>query len=410
MPLRRAGRRLIFGEAMNVRIHPKKLRGRVRAIPSKSDAHRLLILSALADAQTLVRCASTSRDIDATAAALNALGASVKRTDGGFLVEPAAPVAQDAVLDCGESGSTLRFLLPVAAALGARVRFVGSERLGERPIAPLVEALRSGGVSVSAERLPVEVSGRLRAGEYSISGDVSSQFVSGMLMALAALGGGAVRLTTPLESAGYVEMTRRSLGRFGVNVSFSGGKYSVSGALISPHEVAAEGDWSSAAFWLEANALGAGVAVEGLDDDSAQPDRAMRGLLERLGGTVDVSGSPDLFPALAFAATAAEDETRFVGGRRLRFKESDRIAATAAALRAMGGVCRETGDGLIVAPSRLVGGTVDGANDHRIVMAAAVAATAAGSVTTILGADAASKSYPSFFDDFRSLGGALDVI
>lgn len=395
---------------MDVRISPKPLRGTVRAIPSKSDAHRLLILAALADAPTVVRCASSSRDIDATVGALNALGANIARADDGFPVEPISSAPQGATLDCGESGSTLRFLLPVAAAVGANATFVGSGRLGERPMSPLVEALRSGGVNVSAERLPIVISGRLTAGEYAISGDVSSQFVSGMLMALAAVGGGRLRLTTPLESAGYVEMTVRSLERFGVSVGLTDGAYAVSGALTSPREVAAEGDHSAAAFWLEANALGADVAVAGLDETSAQPDRAMRELLARLGGTVDVSGCPDLFPALAFAATAAERETRFVGGRRLRLKESDRIATAAAALRAMGGVCRETDDGLVVTPSRLVGGTVDGANDHRIVMAAAVAAATADGGTTILGADAVNKSYPSFFDDFCSLGGEFDVL
>ena len=396
---------------MNIEITPHRLSGQIAAIPSKSDAHRLLILAAIADTPTFIGCPSTSKDIDATASVLRGLGAKVERVDDGFRVEPiTAPPSELVTLDCGESGSTLRFLLPVAAAVGANAKLIGSGRLGDRPMLPLTEALRAGGVTVSADALPIEISGKLRPGEYALPGNISSQFISGMLMALSALGGGSVHLTTSLESAGYVDMTIRSLERFGGKVERIDNTFTVSGTLRSPGEVNAEGDWSAATFWFEANAFGSHIETEGLDLSSAQPDSVAPSLIKKLGGVIDVSGAPDLFPALALAATAAPAPTTFVGGARLRLKESDRIATTAAAIRALGGVCRETEDGLVIEPTPLTGGEVDGANDHRIVMAAAVAAAHANGKTVIRGAEAASKSYPSFFEDFKRLGGKCNEL
>lgn len=395
---------------MDIRVSPHPLRGSVTVPASKSDAHRALILAALADRPTFVGCAETNRDIDATAGCLNALGAGVSRVDGGFSVEPVSAVPDVCTLDCGESGSTLRFMLPVAASLGADARFVGAGRLGDRPLGPLTGALRSGGCAVSSDRLPLEIGGRLAVGGYAFPGDISSQFITGMLMALARLGGGSVSLTSKLESAGYVDMTVRTLEKFGISVERRGDTFNVSGSLRAPDALAVEGDWSAAAFFFEANALGGAVEILGTDDDSAQPDRAAATLFSTLGGAVDVSGCPDLFPSLALAACGSESPTEFVGGARLRLKESDRISATAAVIRAMGGGCEERPDGLLVRPSALVGGSVDGANDHRIVMAAAVAAAFARGETVIRGAEAVNKSYPAFFDNFRSLGGVFDVL
>lgn len=395
---------------MDIRISPHPLRGGVTVPASKSDAHRALILAALADRPTFVGCAETNRDIDATAGCLNALGASVSRVDGGFSVEPVSAVPDSCTLDCGESGSTLRFMLPVAASLGAGARFIGAGRLGDRPLGPLVDALKAGGCALSSDRLPLETGGQLAVGNYAFPGDISSQFITGMLMALARLGGGSVSLTSKLESAGYVDMTVRTLAKFGVSVERRGDVFNVSGSLRTPDALSVEGDWSAAAFFFEANALGGAVEISGVDGDSAQPDRAAATLFPSLGGTVDVSGCPDLFPALALAACGVESPTEFVGGARLRLKESDRISATAAVIRAMGGDCAERPDGLLVAPAALGGGSVDSANDHRIVMAAAVAAAFAHGETIIHGAEAVAKSYPAFFDDFRSLGGVFDVL
>lgn len=395
---------------MDIRISPHPLRGEVTVPASKSDAHRALILAALADRPTFVGCAETNRDIDATAGCLNALGAVITRVEGGFSVEPVKKIPSDCTLDCGESGSTLRFMLPVAAAVGAKAKFVGAGRLGDRPLGPLVDALKLGGCSPSSDLLPLEICGQLRVGNYSLPGDISSQFITGTLIALARLGGGSVSLTSKLESAGYVDMTVRTLEKFGVSVERRGGSFNVSGTLRTPDALAVEGDWSAAAFFFEANALGGAVEIFGIDGSSAQPDRAAATLFSSLGGAVDVSGCPDLFPALALAACGTKCPTEFVGGARLRLKESDRISATAAAIHAMGGDCDERPDGLLVRPKPLVGGAVNGANDHRIVMAAAISAAFARGETVIRGAEAVEKSYPAFFDDFRSLGGVFDVL
>ncbi len=408
--------------------------GELWAIPSKSDVHRALIAAALSTGKTEISCSGESDDIRATLAALSALGARIERTDGGYLVGRISP--REATVDAGESGSTLRFLLPVAATLGVRSRFVGHGRLPVRPLGPLTDALVSGGLRIvreGEEELPLTVSGRLRAGKYEMAGNISSQYITGLLLALPVLGSASeIALTTPLESAPYVEMTLRTLAAFGVHwESRSGGFFLPDGARYrSPRIYTAEGDWSSAAFPLVSGALGGCVTVRGLSGDSLQADRAILGALALAGAhvsqkgnavtvsrgalrpfTFDVSSCPDLFPVLAVLAAGARGESHLIGGARLRLKESDRIAATAAMLRALGGKICEREDGLtVIGSGGLSGGRVDGAGDHRIVMAAATARGIANGDIEILGASAVSKSYPSYFDDFSRLKGASHEI
>ena len=450
-------------------IRPGMLRGTVEIPASKSYAHRLLIAAALADAPTRIGLNATNADIAATAACLRALGARIEPVGDGLRVQPiaaerrfqrgaeggaevagteagadetktvgaqrldradrkGAEVSADEaktggccappsaglsqariVLDCGESGSTLRFLLPVAAALGAACAFTGSGRLPERPNAVLTEALNAHGACADRDRLPIHLSGRLRGGEYAIAGDVSSQYITGLLFALPLCReDSAVRLTTPLASASYVDITLDVLARFGVRAGRTAAGWAIPGGqcYASPGEIRAEGDWSAAAFWRVANRLGGDVRCAGLRADSAQGDRAIDRLLDRLGGTIDVADTPDLVPALAVAAAVHPGVTRITGAARLRLKESDRLRAVAGLLRALGGCAAETADGLeIRGVPRLTGGAVDGCNDHRIVMAAAVAATVAEGAVTISDAQAVEKSYPAFFDDFARLGG-----
>ncbi len=417
---------------MDVRITPSPLRGQVAAIPSKSETHRLLICAALADRETVVPLASSSRDVEATIGCLRALGAEIGRGDGAVVVRPVGRPADAPVLACGESGSTLRFLLPVAAALGAEARFTGAGRLPARPIAELTAALTEHGVAFDAPGLPFRIAGRLRGGEFRIRGDVSSQYLSGLLLALPLTGEESViRLTTELESASYAALTQRALERFGVRVRAADGTYVVAPQrFVSPGRAAPGGDWSNAAAFLAAAASGAGeITVVGLDGASAQGDRAACTLLRSLGarvtlggGAVSVSGgalrggeldmadTPDLLPVLAAAAATAEGETRFVRAGRLRWKESDRLAATAALLNALGGRAEITADGLLVRGGALRGGDVDSFGDHRLVMAAAVAAARAEGSVVIRGADAVEKSYPTFFEDYKKLGGKVDVI
>ena len=333
-------------------------------------------------------------------------------------VEPAdvasvSSAAASPTLDCGESGSTLRFLLPVAAALGREARFVGHGRLPERPHDVLLDAMAEHGATADARRLPLQLHGRLRGGTFALPGNVSSQYITGLLMALPLCAGDSViRLTTCLESAPYVNLTLRALADFGIRAETLPDGWRIPGGqrYHSPGRVVVEGDWSGAAFWLAANALGSRVECGNLDEASAQGDRAIRPLLNRLGSEIDVSECPDLVPALAVAAAGFPGRTALVGAARLRLKESDRLASVAALLRALGCAVDEGAESLTIhGGAPLTGGTVDGCGDHRIVMAAAVAATAASSPVTILGAQAVAKSYPDFFRDFEALGGNLIV-
>ena len=417
---------------MNIAVRPGTLRGRVEIPASKSVAHRAMIAAALADRPTQIVLNAVNDDLTVTAACLNALGAACERTDFGYRIVPAAPekntcgaaenasgatdlceIASSPTLDCGESGSTLRFLLPVAAALGREARFIGHGRLPERPHDVLLDAMAEHGAAADARRLPLQLHGRLRGGTFVLPGNVSSQYITGLLMALPLCAGDSViRLTTRLESAPYVDLTLRALADFGIRAETLPDGWRIPGGqrYRSPGHVVVDGDWSGAAFWLAANALGSRVECGNLDDASAQGDRAIRPLLNRLGGEIDVSECPDLVPALAVAAAGFPGRTALVGAARLRLKESDRLASVAALLRALGCAVDEGAESLTIhGGAPLTGGTVDGCGDHRIVMAAAVAATAASSPVTILGAQAVAKSYPDFFRDFEALGGNLIV-
>lgn len=419
---------------MKIVCHPGRLEGSVRAIPSKSDAHRLLICAALADRPTeIVMPNWQGEDIAATMRCLQALGASFERCEDCVIVVPIGEPVQNATLDCGESGSTLRFLLPVAAALGCGACFTGEGRLPQRPIGPLLSALRAGGVSFDADKLPLRLEGRLRAGAYMLPGDVSSQFITGLLLALPVVGGGSIGLLHALESAGYVDMTLNALGKFSVSVAETGQGFIVhpGQGYRSPGVATAEGDWSNMAFFLCAGALGGAVQCEGLLDSSLQGDAAVTEWLARFGAqvvragdAVSVSGHaqsalaidaraiPDLVPVLAVVAAGAPGGvTRFYNAARLRLKESDRIASVARMLRALGGNAWEEPDALYVEGGvPLRGGVVECCGDHRIAMAGAVAALICREETVLVGAEAVNKSYPSFFEEYQKLGGTCHVV
>lgn len=434
---------------MDAIISPHALSGSIPAIASKSMAHRILICASLCPGTTDVDCATTSKDIDATAACLGALGARITRTRQGFRVVPLPGAPDDdnlrvarrgATLDCGESGSTLRFLLPVVAALGCDARLTGHGRLAERPLSPLYEELVAGGSNLSEQgAFPLVVGGRLRPGRFELPGDVSSQFVSGLLMAAPLLGSPTeVLVAEPVQSRPYVTLTVNALATFGVHVavtreSFDGRpcmSYAVSPATPyrSPGTVGVEGDWSNSAFWLCAGALAApGVTVSGLDLSSAQGDRAVLGALARYGAHVtrrgdtatvapdtlvgceiDVGDFPDLVPPLSVVAALANGESRMRNAGRLRLKESDRLVSVSRGLASLGADVSVDGDDLVIhGVSAFSGGEVDAANDHRIAMMAAVAATRATGPVTILGAQCVLKSYPDFFEDFAALGGSV---
>lgn len=380
---------------MDVKVYPSRLAGNVRAVDSKSAAHRAIFAAALCEHPPELIIRDLSDDIRASLGAANAIREGAGR------------------IDCAECGATLRFALPVAAALGRTAFFTGRGRLPERPVAPLIRALAAHGCEFSGETLPFEMRGTLQTGVFELPGNVSSQFVSGLLLALPALPrGGEIRLTSPLESAGYVDLTRSVLGDFGIAVENTASGYRVPGGqkFAPPAEYAPEGDWSSAAFFLAANALGGRVRVSGLREDSLQPDRQVAALLESL-ADLDASVAPDLAPIMAVVFAATPGCRRIRNGARLRAKESDRLSALAACLNEIGADARVTGDEMeVFGKERLSGGVADARGDHRLAMALAIAACAADAPITILGANAVDKSYPGFFEDFRALGGKADVL
>ena len=391
---------------MDIIIHPTKLNGHLKAIPSKSQAHRTLICSAFSDRITTLICPETNKDIEATAGCLCALGANIQRTETGYVVEPIKGLPERAELFCGESGSTLRFLLPVVGALGVDTLFHLEGRLHKRPLSPLWEVLEANGCQLSrpTERT-IRCQGKLIPGNFTIDGGVSSQFISGLLFAAALMpGSSSIQLTGTIESAAYIDMTRHVMSHFGIyttNFSIHGGW-----PFHSPGCLCIEGDWSNAAFFLAANALGSDVEMIGLNFDSVQGDRAVADLIPLLQEFHEVSTGniPDLVPILSVVACAGSGAV-FTETARLRLKESDRVESVIHMLDALGCRAASESNKITVYPGRFQSGTVDSYGDHRIAMAAAIAATAANGPVKIINAECVSKSYPGFWDDYAALGG-----
>ena len=390
---------------MDIRITPQKLSGVVTPPASKSMAHRAVLAMALADRQGTLSNLSDSQDIQATRRCVEAL--KTPRSDGEL-----------PFLDCGESGSTLRFVIPIALALAGGGVFTGRGRLMERPQGPYFDMFDEQGIFYEQKDGILTIQGTLTPGVYHLPGNVSSQFVTGMLYALPLLtGDSTIKITTPLESSGYVDMTLDMLEKFGISVENQNYEtFRVPGnQTYQARDIAVESDWSQAGFWYAANFLDNRVSIQGLDPSSTQGDRMVASLYWKLAKPgdvdIDVSGCPDLLPPLAVMAAIRQGTTRFVNAARLRIKESDRLATVHHLLTALGGQAEEGPDSLTVhGVSAFTGGTVDGANDHRIVMAAAIAATRANAPVTILGAEAVNKSYPSFWEDYKRLGGVFDVL
>jgi len=431
-------------------LHSPRLQGVVRAPSSKSEAHRALIVAALqalyggSASPVRVGCTDLNEDIEATVRCLNALGATIRREGEELVVTPVTVLPPHAELDCGESGSTLRFLLPVCCALGAvpgaprgfTASLTGHGRLPQRPLSPLYEELVAHGALLSPMGSnPLTVQGKLTAGDYSLDGGVSSQFISGLLFALPMLEeDSTLTVTGRMESVSYVGMTLDALSLVTESVQGELPVFTVDGRGREPASSEPEadalfvgGDWSGAAFFLTAGVLGApntSVTLTGLDPNSRQGDKAILTVLRDMGGdirqskhgeftafpsrlrgrVIDAAQIPDLVPILAVAASVAEGETRIVGAARLRLKESDRLATVTAMLSALGGDITETDDGLIIrGVPRLSGGTVDTAGDHRIAMSGAVAALVCDHPVTITGAECVAKSYPRFWEELERI-------
>ena len=381
-------------------ITPALLRGTVTPPPSKSQSHRVLIAAALGTQVSRIGNLGHSEDIDATRRCMAAL-----KTPGEELPE----------LDCGESGSTLRFLIPVALALRGGGRFTGRGRLMQRPQEPYFALFREKGISYEQKDDVLTVSGTLTAGDYTLRGDVSSQFITGLLYALPLLNGDSrILLTTDLESRGYIDMTLDALKQFGIQVEYDGDRtFRIPGKQhYQSRDITIEADWSNAAFWYAAISLGCDLDIQGLNAYSAQGDMRIVPYFLKLQAKgrveLDVSQCPDLVPPLAaMAALRSGETTAIVNAARLRIKESDRLAAVTEVLSALGAQVEEFEDHLVIhGKERLAGGvTVSGHNDHRIAMMAAIAAIRCDAAVTITGAECVKKSYPNFWEDYRSLGG-----
>lgn len=413
---------------------PFKPNGTVTVPPSKSDVHRAVICAMLSGGVCKISPVALSNDIRATIDCAAALGAKIE-IENNILTVDGSEVFKNktAGLNCGESGSTLRFFVPVAAAGGVSARFSGQGSLLSRPVGIFADILPKNGVECQTDgTLPLSVSGQLKSGRYELPGNISSQFITGLLFSLPLLEGDSeIALTSPLESRGYIDMTVRTMSKFGVSIETTDFGWKIKGGQkYCPTDYKTDGDWSQAAFFMVSAAIGGSATVKNVSRDSAQGDRAVAEILKRFGArvvqsdnevfveksvltavTIDASQIPDLVPALAVCAAFASGTTKIINAARLRIKESDRLSSTAAMLNALGGSVKELPDGLeITGTKKLCGGSVDGRNDHRIIMSAA--ACAAGADGDIICSDALSvnKSFPDFFEVYNSFGGRAGLM
>ncbi len=419
---------------MTVNCTPSALSGKISAISSKSDAHRLLICAALSQKETKIYCNVMSKDIAATLNCLKAMGTDISVKGNEITVKPNS-FKNQAELDCGESGSTLRFLMPVVSALGIDTILSGRGRLPERPISPLKEEMEKKGVEfLTGKDFPLHLKGQLQAGDYEIAGNVSSQFITGLLFALPMLSGDSkIKLIPPVQSRSYLNITLKALRKFGIEIAEEENIYIIKGnqKYISPREITVDGDWSNSAFFLCAGALSEnGITVSDLDVNSPQGDKAILNVLSDMGARVQIDGTeitvrknklngvtadaadiPDLVPIISVVATACKGETRIINAQRLRIKESDRIKSVCEMITSVGGKAEETDDGIIIHGGEMLkGGTVNGYNDHRIVMAASILSSLCENGVEITDYKAVEKSYPHFFEDFNKMGGSAYVL
>lgn len=418
----------------DVKFSPFVPNGTVNVPPSKSDVHRAIICAAMANGVSRISPVALSNDIKATIGCIKALGADAVLENNVLTVDGTNMYKnKTALLDCGESGSTLRFFIPIAAVGNINATFVGKGKLPQRPIGIFTEALPKAGTVCKTEGgLPLEIKGQLKSGIFKIPGNVSSQFITGLLLALPILEGDSeIVLTSPLESVGYIAMTIRTMKQFGVNIQTTEKGWHIKGGQsYKPCDYTTDGDWSQAAFFMVLGAVSGKVTVKGVAKDSTQGDKKCAEILAQFGAkvtqldnevtvekgelkaiTVDASQIPDLVPVLSVCAAFAEGTTKIINAERLRIKECDRLKATAELINNLGGKVKELSDGLeITGVSSLKGGNVNGYNDHRIVMSAAVCAARSDEDITATFAMSINKSYPDFYIDYNSIGGKANVL
>lgn len=412
-----------------ISIKQQPLCGTIDAIPSKSFAHRAIILASLCDTPTTLLGASTGVDTLATVGVLNSLGADIKLTDNGYEVNPITKTADEPTLNVRESGSTLRFLLPLVSVLGAECNIIGEGRLANRPNKELIDALRSVGVNFDNDTLPVKVSGKFNSNDITIRADISSQFVSGLLMAMQLLPHQTqLHLVGELKSSKYVDITIDCMRSFGASITKTQDGYALAGGgYKSPKIYNIEGDWSNGAFWLVAGAIGGDITIKNLNLNSRQGDKAILDILKLSGADIEISTDsirvkksnlkgfsfdfediPDLVPICSVLAGFSAGLSEFRSVERLRLKESDRIASTLDMLTQVGIECYYKNN-LYVNGTIPHSGEIKGYNDHRIVMSGCVIGAYTTGGVSVTEENAVNKSYSNFYKDFVSLGGVIDA-
>lgn len=426
------------GCRMNVKIKPNEIKGKLKSIPSKSLLHRAIILSGIAKGrETILEQVNTiSEDIEATLTCLEKLGAKTKVEGDSIRITSLGNIKKSKVeLHCKESGTTLRLLLPLVSTFSKEATVDCSESLRKRPIRELIETLEESGLYFKEKGFPINISGNVTTDFFKISGDISSQYVSGLLLLSSLLDQrSSIYLTTKLESKAYVNITIKVLRDFGIIVNeLEDGVFEIYGGrdkILPPKEYQIEGDWSNAAIFLVGGCLGDSIKMSGLNLESSQGDKKIVEILKKAGAIltcsddcissngshlnsfeVDFSETPDLFPILSVVAALSRGQSILKGGERLKLKESNRIESTFQMLKSLGADVKKRDDGLIIQGKEILdGGIVNSFNDHRIVMSATMASIKCKEPVSIVNAGAVKKSYPNFFDDFKKVGGIFDVI
>ncbi len=417
---------------MIVSVCPSKIKGEIVVPSSKSVAHRALICAALSKEPSTILGNLDVGDILVTIDCLKALGIQIECVDGdikkGVIVTP-SQIAESATLNVNDSGSTLRFMLCVCAALGVTTTFTGTKRLGERPIKELLGVLCEHGISTSAQALPLTISGKLKAGNYQMDGSVSSQYITGLLLALPSLDGDStLEILNTLVSKQYVDITLEVQRQFGVQIAFTNGTYKIDGSKkYQRAQIKVEADWSSACFVAAMGALLGKTQQPSVKFDSQQGDKVIANILASMGATVktkdcllvkkarlrainfDATNNPDIVPILAVLCANAIGESTILGVERLVAKESDRLNETLEMLRAFQIECSSDGEKMTIVGGKPIGTSYTVANDHRMAMSATILAMCAKTASQLDGVECVKKSYPDFFEDVKKVGGVVDV-
>jgi 3-phosphoshikimate 1-carboxyvinyltransferase len=418
----------------NMHINPKLISGNINIPPSKSMAHRAIICAALCREESLITNVDFSDDILATLSAIEKLGAKFEKGDDWVKVKGGELEAEaGALIDCNESGSTLRFIVPIFLIKENNITFVGKGNLGKRPLKPYYEIFDEQGIKWSNKEgeLCLTVKGQLESGEFYIKGDISSQFISGLIFTLPLLKGNSkIIITTKLESKGYIDLTLEMMKRFGIEIINNDYKeFIIEGNQsynATNYEV--EGDFSQAAFYLVASSLGNSVELSKLNLESLQGDKEVLDILSRMGATIstsdkkvsltvenlvgttiDASHCPDIIPVITVAAALAKGTTKIINAGRLRIKECDRLSAISSELNKLGAKVEEGTDYMVIeGVEKLTGGEVSSFKDHRIAMSLAIASTRCEKPVIIKDPECVRKSYPGFWKDYKALGGEID--